>query len=105
MRYAFVVACILSLVAMSALDRANAADEQSTARQAAYGAGSALGTFVYAPLKASFCILSAVGSGFTFVVAPETAKKVVGAGCGGSWVITPAAVAGQEPVRVVGVTR
>ena len=36
---------------------------ESTAQEAAYGVGSATTTLVYAPVKASFCILGAVTSG------------------------------------------
>ncbi|PYN16953.1 MAG: hypothetical protein DME05_06610 [Candidatus Rokuibacteriota bacterium] len=74
-------------------------------QQVAYGAGSALGTLVYAPVKASFCILGAIGSGFTYMVDSKTAGKVAQGSCGGTWVITPSAVAGKEPVRFVGTTQ
>ncbi len=73
-------------------------------QQVAYGAGSAFGTLVYAPVKASFCILGAIGSGFTSMVDSKTAGKVARGSCGGTWVITPSAVAGKEPVRFVGNT-
>ena len=70
----------------------------------AEGAGSFFGTLVYTPLKASFCILGAVGSGFTYVVDAKTATKVARGTCGGTWVITPNAVAGKEAVHFVGET-
>src|SRR5207247_5711369 len=73
-------------------------------QQVAYGAGSALGTLVYAPVKASFCILGAIGSGFTYIADSKTAGKVARASCGGTWVITPNAVAGKESVHFVGNT-
>ena len=54
-------------------------------------------------VKAAFCILGAIGSGFALVAAgPETANKVVSASCRGTWVITPAVVKGQEEVKFVG---
>ena len=37
----------------------------SAAQDVAYGAGSVLGTVVYAPFKATFCILGGITSGFT----------------------------------------
>jgi len=69
----------------------------------AYGVGSAMTTLVYAPVKASFCILGAVTSGFTLPFGgPRTAEQVASTACGGTWVVTPAALKGREPVRFVG---
>ncbi len=72
--------------------------------QVAQGAGSAFGTLVYTPVKASFCILGAIGSAFTYVVDSKTGAKVARGACGGTWVITPSNVAGKEPVHFVGDT-
>ena len=75
----------------------------STAQEVAYGVGSATTTLVYAPVKASFCILGAVTSGLTLPFGgPRTAGKVASTACGGTWVVTPAALKGREPVRFVG---
>jgi hypothetical protein len=79
--------------------------EDSTLEQAGYGAGSVLGTLVYAPFKASFCILGGIGAAFTAIASPPTAGKVARASCGGTWIITPSAVKGDEPVHVVGDAR
>ena len=69
----------------------------------ASGVGSAMTTLVYAPVKASFCILGAVTSGFTLPFGgPRTAEQVASTACGGTWVVTPAALKGREPVRFVG---
>lgn len=73
-------------------------DHQEVARNA----GSVFGTLVYAPVKTSFCILGAIGSGFTYIADSKTAGKMARASCGGSWIVTPKAVAGKEPVRFVG---
>src|SRR2546425_13329745 len=73
-------------------------------QQVAYGVGSAFGTLVYAPVKTSFCILGAIGSGFTYMVDSKTAGKVARGSCGGTWIITPSAVAGKDSVRFVGNT-
>jgi hypothetical protein len=75
----------------------------SAAQEVAYGAGSVLGTAVYAPFKATFCILGGITSGFTFPFAgADTAGKVATAGCGGTWAITPGVLKGQEHVKFVG---
>ena len=68
-------------------------------KEVAQNAGSLFGT-----LKASFCILGAIGSGFTYIADSKTAGKVARASCGGTWVITPNAVAGKESVHFVGNT-
>jgi hypothetical protein len=81
------------------------ASEDSTWQQAGYGAGSVLGTLVYAPLKATFCILGGIGAGFTAIASPPTAGKVFGASCGGTWIITPDVVSGDESVQFVGSAR
>lgn len=76
--------------------------EGSTSQQVGYGAGSVLGTLVYSPVKASFCILGSVASGFTAFASPPKAVKVAGASCGGTWMITPDVLKGRERVKFVG---
>lgn len=78
---------------------------ESTPEQVAYGAGSVLGTVVYAPFKATFCILGGIGSAFTAIVSPPTAGKVVGASCRGTWAITPDVLKGKENLQFVGEAR
>src|SRR5260370_16661856 len=52
------------------------AQADSTGQDVAYGTGSVLTTLVYAPVKASFCILGGITSGFTLPFAgPETPGK------------------------------
>ena len=96
----FALGLALAVLA-SALPAAAAAE--STSQEVAYGVGSVTTTLVYAPIKASFCILGAVTSGFTLPFGgPRTAEKVASAACGGTWAVTPAALKGREPVRFVG---
>jgi hypothetical protein len=79
------------------------AQADSTGQDVAYGTGSVLTTLVYAPVKASFCILGGITSGFTLPFAgPDTAGKVATTACGGTWAITPDALKGKEHVRFVG---
>jgi hypothetical protein len=93
-----VLALTVAIAAVPAPARA-----ESTAQEVAYGVGSATTTLVYAPVKASFCILGAVTSGLTLPFGgPRTAGKVASTACGGTWVVTPAALRGREPVRFVG---
>lgn len=107
-----VAACALYLVAHGtipgAAQTANVSGEgsvQSTPAEVGYGVGSVLGTLVYAPLKGAFCILGGLGSLVTLPFSAEGAGKVAGASCGGTWVITPAVVRGEEPVKFVGEPR
>jgi hypothetical protein len=93
----------LFLIAQTSIGWAATAREESTPEQATYGAGSVLGTLVYSPFKASFCILGAIASGFTYPVAgAKTAEKVVGTSCRGTWVISPNILRGRERVEFLG---
>jgi hypothetical protein len=101
MRRIFALLIALALVGSSA---PSWADSESTAAEVASAAGGAFGTLIYAPLKATFCILGGVGSGFTAIVSPPTAGRVAMASCGGAWVVTPNVVRGREPLKFVGDT-
>jgi len=100
MRYTAILALAASLAVVG---RAAPAAADSAAQDVAYGAGSVLGTVVYAPFKATFCILGGITSGFAFPFAgADTAGRVATAGCGGTWAITPGVLKGQERVTFVG---
>ena len=92
---------VLALVGTSAPSWASS---EATAVEVGSSAGSALGTIVYAPFKATFCILGGVGSGFTAIVSPPKAGKVAMASCGGAWIVTPNVIRGREPLKFVGDT-
>lgn len=80
------------------------ASSESTAVEVGSSAGSAFGTLIYAPLKATFCILGGIGSGFTAIASPPAAGKVAMATCGGSWIVTPNVIRGRESLKFVGDT-
>jgi len=93
----------LALLGSSEAGWAQPKSGDGAGQQAAYGAGSAFSTLVYALLKASFCVLGAISSGFALPIAgPRTAGHIAGTTCGGSWVITPGNLKGKEPVKFVG---
>jgi hypothetical protein len=95
-----VLLLVTGLVGATAVAPASA---ESAAQDVAYGAGSVLTTLVYAPFKATFCILGGITSGFTLPFAgPQTAERVATRACGGTWAITPDALKGKEPVRFMG---
>jgi hypothetical protein len=99
-RQIVVLLLVAGLVGATAVAPASA---DSAAQDVAYGTGSVFTTLVYAPFKATFCILGGITSGFTLPFAgPQTAEKVATRACGGTWAITPDALKGKEPVRFVG---
>ena len=102
MRRSVMLLLTLSLVGSSAPSWANSS---STAVEIGSSAGSALGTLMYAPLKATtFCILGGIGSGVTAIASPSTAGKVAMATCGGSWIVTPNVIRGHESLKFLGDT-
>ncbi len=93
---------ILVLALMLAVSVSPAA-AQTTAQDVAYGTGSVFSTLGYAPLKGTFCILGGITSVFTLPFGgTRTAGNVASTACGGTWVITPSALKGQERVRFIG---
>jgi len=96
------LAFVLGLLLLGWSGAALADPEATTPEQVTQGAGSVLATLVYSPVKASFCILGGVASAFTALASPPTAGKVVGASCGGTWMITPDVLKGREQVKFVG---
>jgi|SRR2546425_12331513 hypothetical protein len=80
------------------------ADSESTSVEIGSAAGSAFGTMIYAPVKATFCIFGGIGSGLTAIVSPSTAGKVAMATCGGSWTVTPNMMRGRESPKFIGDT-
>lgn len=103
MRRIAVMSLVLLLAGPQTVGRAASASGESASEEVAYGAGSAFGTLVYAPFKAAFCILGAIGSVFTLPFGgSKMAGDVAGASCRGSWVITPDVLKGKEPLRFVG---
>src|SRR2546428_7710137 len=97
---------VMLLVAMTMMGSSapSWAGSASTAAEVGSSAGSALGTLMYAPLKATFCILGGIGSGVTAIASPSTAGKVAMATCGGSWIVTPNVIRGHESLKFLGDT-
>src|SRR5258705_4683448 len=89
----------IGLVLATSVSQAQA---DSTGQDVAYGTGSVLTTLVYAPVKASFCILGGITSGFTLPFAgPDTAGKVATTACGGTSVRYPPLRKGHGHLRVL----
>jgi hypothetical protein len=75
---------------------------ESTAQKVSYGAGSALGTAVYTPLKGLLCAIGGAASGFVFLSSgPRAMRTVANASCTGTWVITQEILKGERPLDVV----
>ena len=97
------IAKILLGLALAGTTAVAPAHAESDSQEDAYGAGSVFGTLLYAPFKTSFCVVGAVTSGLTLPFGgPRTAGQVATAACEGTWVITPDALKGRDPVRFVG---
>jgi hypothetical protein len=81
------------------------AAEESTARTGAVGAGAALCTLVYAPLKVAHAVGGLVLSGLTFLWTAgdsEPAKAVFYTAIGGDYVVTPAHLNGERDLHFLG---
>lgn len=103
MRLVATLGLALVLVAQSTGSWAASGSQESTMTQIGAGVGSAVGTAVYFPFKAAFCILGGITSGFTLIAAgPQTATRVADTTCRGTWAITPDIVKGNEPVKFIG---
>jgi hypothetical protein len=97
------IVTVLLMAAFIGVSAVAPASADSDAQDAAYGAGSVFSTLVYAPVKGAVCILGGVSAGFSLPFAgPDTAGKIAGRACGGTWAITPSVLKGKEPVRFVG---
>src|SRR5215475_15487126 len=101
MRHIFVLFLVLTLVSSSA---PSWAESESTAVEIGAAAGSAFGTMIYAPVKATFCILGGIGSGVTAIFSPPTAGRIAMAACGGDWVVSPSVIQGHEKPKFIGDT-
>ena len=104
---------IIVLVAFSTLfllapGVASAQDgETSQSTEAGLGIGSGLLTLVYLPVKVVYAALGGIVGGFTYVLTGgdvDTAKSVWEPSFYGTYVITPANLKGEEPVRFFGVS-
>jgi len=102
MRYVCAMILSVALIGHSAPGWAGQSSNESTLSHAGYGAGSAFGTVLYAPFKATFCLLGGLGSAVTYPASQPTASKIATASCGGTWVITPDVLRGQEKFRPIG---
>jgi hypothetical protein len=95
----------LTLVGQGTASIAEGNSHESTGTQIGAGVGSVVGSAVYFPFKASFCILGGISSGFALIFAgAKAAGKVAGTTCRGTWAISPNVVKGKETVHFVGKT-
>ena len=101
MRRILAILLVLALVGVSAPYPGHSA---STAVEVGASAGSAFGTMIYAPVKATFCILGGIGSGVTAIFSPPTAGRIAMAACGGDWTVSPSVIQGHEKPKFIGDT-
>ncbi len=95
----------VALVGQATAGFAEGNARESTGTQIGAGVGSVVGSAVYFPFKASFCILGGVSSGFAYIFAgAKAAEKVADTTCRGTWAISPDVVKGKETVHFAGKT-
>lgn len=76
-------------------------------REAGYGTLAALSTMVYGPLKMVYSLLGGFTGGLAYLVTVgdlETAEKVWSVSMGGTYVVTPGMLRGEEEFLVNGAT-
>jgi hypothetical protein len=82
---------------------AQSGSTESTAAQIGYGTGSVVGSAIYFPVKATFCLLGGLGSIYTRIfVGPQTTHELVSLTCRGTWAVTPGTLKGEEGVEFIG---
>src|SRR5215510_3658234 len=101
MRHIVALLVVVMLVGSSA---PGWAATESRAVEIGSAAGSAFGTMIYAPVKATFCILGGIGSGVTAIFSPPQAGRIAMAACGGDWIVSPSVIQGHEKPRFIGET-
>ena len=100
MRRILTLLLVLALIGVAAPSPSSA----STFVDVGSSAGSAFGTMLYAPVKATFCILGGIGSGITAIFSPPKAGRIAMAACGGDWIVSPSVIQGHEKPRFIGET-
>lgn len=74
-------------------------------KEAGLGTASVLTTFIYSPLKLGYAVIGGVLGGLGYVVSAgslDVAKKIWVPSLGGTYVITPQMLQGDESIRFFG---
>jgi hypothetical protein len=93
----------LALVARVVPVWADTSPNEGTLEQIGYGTGSVVGSAVYFPVKASFCILGGLSSIYTSLfVGPKTTHEVLSLSCRGNWAVSTQHLKGEESLTFIG---
>lgn len=95
----------LALVGALALPGQARAAEHSLGENFGLGLVAGFGTFVYFPVKMVYSMVGGLVGGLTYLVTladEETANAVWEPTLGGTYVLTPDMIAGNEPVSFIG---
>ncbi|MGH7370634.1 MAG: hypothetical protein ACREJK_02165 [Candidatus Methylomirabilales bacterium] len=93
----------LALVALVVPVWADTSPDESTLEQIGIGTGSVVGSVVYFPVKASFCVLGGLSSIYTSLfVGPKTTHEVLSLTCRGNWAVSPHHLKGEESLTFIG---
>jgi hypothetical protein len=102
-----VVLTFVSMITVPAWSQSSSTDtQQGTASGAGMQAASAVATILYFPLKAAFAIGGGIVGGLAYAFSggsEQTAKNIWIPSMYGTYVITPEHLAGDRPVRFLGV--
>jgi hypothetical protein len=105
------VSFALALLSASGVAEAQSEVTSTPRRESGSWRAAAVGaTALYMPLKAGLCLFGGASSPFAFLSAAvggkaageEALGTVAEASCKGTWVITPGALRGREPIDFVG---
>ncbi len=97
--------CSLSILAIGLAPAAAFADSKGIAKEAGIGAGSAVTTLVYAPLKLVYALGGLVIGGFAWAFSggdSEVASSVLTPSLRGTYVLSPEHLSGEREIEFFG---
>lgn len=101
----FLIFYPLVLTAAEAQPQQETSLQPTAAEDLGYGVGAVLATIFYSPAKITYASLGLITGGLGFVLTggnSDVANSIVYPAIGGSYVITPRHLRGEEPVIFVG---
>ncbi len=102
------VAMLVATLLMGAVRPALADEEHRFATDMGYGVGSIFTNLVYMPVKFVYATLGGITGGFAYVLTGlrlDTAKSIWVPSMGGTYVVTPSMLKGEENIYFSGTTQ
>ena len=108
-RWTVVVAAMLTVVLVASTVRVAAAeDEHHFATDLGLGVGAIFTNLLYMPVKFVYSTLGGITGGFAYVLTgfrTDIAKAIWVPSMGGTYVVTPAMLEGEDPIHFSGTTQ